>query len=267
MIRCATSAPPVGQADHVVAPDPVAPLAEAQPALAFEDEEPLRLLAVRMERVLHLARRKLGQVVAELAGVDAGAEPRAPRSAVPVLVDVVERDDVEARERLGHGTSRRRVDGGRRESAPARERRSRTADSGRQVATRTRAKRRVDATSSAKAPGFRTLSGERALERGLVAQRDRLPDRLVGAPWTEIRPGQSVVRSMRTAGTRCDSSFAPAQLRGACVRFARGCACPLPAASTRASRPRGHRSRRPGGVVHRRVVLTTRRAAAIVSSS
>src|SRR5262249_41207847 len=78
--------------DHVVLADRIALVAEAQLALALEDQEHLLLAAVAVERALHLAGRQDREVVAELAGADAAADRAAARGVRTVLLDVVERD-------------------------------------------------------------------------------------------------------------------------------------------------------------------------------
>ncbi len=88
--------------DHVVLPDRVARVAEAQLALALQDQEHLLLAVVAVERALGLAGGHDRQVVAELPGSDVIADLAATGSVEAVLLHVVERDLIEVHDGLGH---------------------------------------------------------------------------------------------------------------------------------------------------------------------
>jgi hypothetical protein len=83
----------------------MARVAEAQLALAFEDQEHFLLGMMIVEWALRLARRQHGEVVAELARTDARRDLAAPGRVEAIVFDVVELDVVEIHQRFVHGGS------------------------------------------------------------------------------------------------------------------------------------------------------------------
>ena len=76
--------------------------AETEFAFTLQDEEPLLLAVVAMERALDLARRQDCEVLAKISGADVVAYRRAAGRVDTVFLDVVERDLVQVHDWLDH---------------------------------------------------------------------------------------------------------------------------------------------------------------------